>query len=1293
MPKFTPELIGTAEIAGGAAIAAFSGGVLTPLASMLIAAGAGQVFSGLGTLLSKGPVNGFATTVRDPVAPWEYVYGQVRQGGAIVYENSWPQAESSGVYGVVDSLFGGSGNDVMLDLVIVLAAHACQSIDAVLFDQQRVQIDVTSGTCSTDGTAVTWAGGASQFAGAGILPGYPFQINGANYTIASVPSPTSIILTTSAGVQTSVPYIGAGSAPAGAPIGSGTSFSPAQQTVNIASIQRVNNVVTVTLNSNIPYLIEGDNIRIQNITGDPTLNGTFPVAQILSQSDSGIVFTYLSGGSPSLVDNQGQAATVWANYGRSVYFEPLLGNQVLGETFAGMLGGTPLDGDMNSFTQPNATGAVQGADSPNPWTQYCSLQGKTAVFLRLHFSSQYYPATIPQISFLMHGKNDIVDPRSSPATQGYSNNAALCIADFLADTELGYSCEYSADIPLAYLISAANVCDEPVTLAIGGSPPATEPAYTCNGKFPATMKRGEVLENMLTSCAGRLTTFGGQFIIWPAAWVGNSFAIGSDPGGGVTALGNFGAAPNDIAAGPISWKGASIRDLYNGVKGTYIAQPNKWVSGDFPPYCQDALHGYDGPSMYGGDINLAYDGGGRRWLDIQLPFTTSASMAQRIAKIELLRRRWSGAGPRWSGTFPLTMAAYQMAPMDLLLATIPVMGWGAGSPSIPKQLEMLDARLRVEQGGDEGPRLVYEVDVQEIDSTVYDWSTEEELSPQGYVQPALPGAGYYDFFANETVPGFNVPFPWEPGDVLPLLGDALEPGPVVGPPPSENQGRASFGLHVAYGTDAMGNATSSMNINGDVPANDLSDFPLPQIVSAAAGTGGQLKTGVTYIVAVSAVDELFNETALSVPFKVTIPQSSPTGANNGSINLVTSAWPSNGFSTASGLNVYLAEATTAAGYFFQATLTDAATTLTITDFDQSTGGAPDATFDHLAIAWKKVIHGGVWAQQVQAVTADTITIGGAGMDVNQWQGYTLTLLGKLDSTQPLIILNMPVSSSTASSSPGAEFMLTIGPNANGDQLPDLTTLLVPGDLVVMRMNPTFTAQSFYDPNIANAYYPNGADDVEAGFIAMVLTGVDAGDAVPIASVSTDSFGNSTIFELANPWAIQPNTGDIVIVVEAVWGPEWHTHALASPNRDALGGVLVGSPPVTNLASQTWVFIVRAQTVDDDNGLDRYAPVREVYIFGSQGTRTLYGASPAAVYEGLPTDRILDFDCTAGSVYYFLPLFSEIQNQGIYLQKIDDSPNPVVWFTSGSPPEDTVNGQTSGQLLEQWDYVDILVSGS
>src|SRR5207244_11446817 len=92
---------------------------------------------------------------------------------------------------------------------------------------------------------------------------------------------------------------------------------------------------------------------------------------------------------------------------------------------------------------------------------------------------------------------------------GYTENPALIIAEYLAHPVFGFKATYGTEIPLNKLIAAADICDELVPLASGG----TEPRYLCNGGFPLTVKRGEVLQNLLTSCGGRLTYTGGQFAI------------------------------------------------------------------------------------------------------------------------------------------------------------------------------------------------------------------------------------------------------------------------------------------------------------------------------------------------------------------------------------------------------------------------------------------------------------------------------------------------------------------------------------------------------------------------------------------------------------------------------------------------------------------------------------------------------------------------------------------------------------------------------------------------------------
>ena len=237
-----------------------------------------------------------------------------------------------------------------------------------------------------------------------------------------------------------------------------------------------------------------------------------------------------------------------------------------------------------------------------------------------------------------------------------------------------------------------------------------------------------------------------------ASWSGGapiSVSVDCDPGdlihlftathqylGGVTIAdaGTPVVAGATHASGPFRWRSkVSVRDLYNGVKGTFISPANKWQSSDIPPYAQDTIHGYaSGSPLYpDGDANLAADGGDRRWLDIQLPFTISVSAAQRLCKIELMRRRQQG-----TGTFSFDLALYQATALDVILMTLPFFGW------TNKLLEIGAHRFTLNEVTSEGGTAVTllgtEIDVQETDPSVYDWSTTEELSLQGYQQASMP---------------------------------------------------------------------------------------------------------------------------------------------------------------------------------------------------------------------------------------------------------------------------------------------------------------------------------------------------------------------------------------------------------------------------------------------------------------------------------------------------------------------------------------------------------------------------
>jgi hypothetical protein len=614
----------------------------------------------------------------------------------------------------------------------------------------------------------------------------------------------------------------------------------------------------------------------------------------------------------------------------------------------------------------------------------------------------------------------------------------------------------------------------------------------------------------------------------------------------------------------------------------------------------------------------------------------------------LLRSRHGG-----TGTIPLSMVGYQCQPLDVLSTTISFLGFSN------KLLEVTATRLKFDDANG-AIALSTEIDVQETDSSIYAWSTEEELSPQGYQQSNYPKGA--------VTPG--EPWPWSPGYAAPLAGDAVYT--------KGAHGLASFGVQPVYGVDAQGNSTLTLQIKGTPPINALdTTIANPQFFISASGSGGSLAAG-DYVVALSAYDSGASNESDTDYLSVLIAH---VPSNGGSI-AVTPNWGSGD----DGGELYIGSWNASGEYVFHwnQTLSPGATSATITVFDESKHGGPDPTFDHMGVVPWNVVHGGPWASTIEALTSTTITVGASGMTLNQWAGYSLSLIAKADPTVEIPVINMPVASNTASSA--GLFTMTIGPNSASVQLPDLTTLLAVGDVVLMNHKATFTATGFSDPNIANGIYPSGATGVEAGHMAIVLTGADAGDMQTIASVSTDTNGNYTIFNLASEWATTPATGDLVVICSAASQPEITTAPISSRNASMPGPSIVAQPDVVNLAGQLWMFRVRTKDAsenfaDDALGLE---PWRLVYLFGGQGTRTVYANTTQLV-----TDGMLLCDTTAGSFTVQLLPLASVPNMRLIIKKVSADANTVTILPASG---DSVEGQPSEILSNEGDLLEVKGNG-
>lgn len=327
--------------------------------------------------------------------------------------------------------------------------------------------------------------------------------------------------------------------------------------------------------------------------------------------------------------------------------------------------------------------------APDKWTADHKQSGRAHVYVRLKYSRDTFPNGLPNITFDIEGKDDIWDPRTD--TTGYSENAALCVADYLSDPVIGLNA--AADIDADSLIEAANICDEAVTLADS----TTEPRYALNGAFETSEKPVDILAKMLTASCGMAVNSGGKWHVKVGAYRTPAVTL----------------TESDLR-GPVSIQSRiSMKDNYNGVKGVFVSPDNAWQASDFPAY---------GSAAY-----LTEDGGERTWHDIDLGYTISAATAQRIAKIDLERTR-----RQMTVTLTCGLSAWRLTPGDTVMLTLARFGW------TEKVFEVKETHFVV--GTEENPTLNVSLILRETDANVYAWSAAEEQAFAAAPRTTLPSA-------------------------------------------------------------------------------------------------------------------------------------------------------------------------------------------------------------------------------------------------------------------------------------------------------------------------------------------------------------------------------------------------------------------------------------------------------------------------------------------------------------------------------------------------------------------------
>ena len=258
----------------------------------------------------------------------------------------------------------------------------------------------------------------------------------------------------------------------------------------------------------------------------------------------------------------------------------------------------------------------------------------------------------------------------------WSANAARCVMDYLHDPHIGMRIGFE-EFDETSLLAAIDVCDDDIPRTNAPD----EKRYEANGILSSSKIPRENIQSLLSSMAGTLVWVGGKWFLYAGAFRSPTLTFDED---------DFVSDLNIQSLIPRS-------DNFNAVKGVFVYPNSNWEPTDFPPVTSATFEAEDqGERVYG---------------DINLPFTTSYSAAQRLAKIVLFRQR----EPLTVRT-KMKLSAFQAQPGTVVKINNSRLGF------VDKEFELISGSLIL----DTENGIVYDVVLRETNSGVYLWATEEE---------------------------------------------------------------------------------------------------------------------------------------------------------------------------------------------------------------------------------------------------------------------------------------------------------------------------------------------------------------------------------------------------------------------------------------------------------------------------------------------------------------------------------------------------------------------------------------
>lgn len=146
-------------------------------------------------------------------------------------------------------------------------------------------------------------------------------------------------------------------------------------------------------------------------------------------------------------------------------------------------------------------------------------------------------------------------------TWEWSENPALCLAHFIMDSKFGQA-EESDRIDWPKVITAADICDATVAIPTA----STQKRYTCNVTFESTTRRREVRDELVGAMLGRIVFSQGKWRMWAGAAITPDVTI----------------SEKHLRGGITLQASTPGKERYNRVRGKYVDKDKDYTAASYP---------------------------------------------------------------------------------------------------------------------------------------------------------------------------------------------------------------------------------------------------------------------------------------------------------------------------------------------------------------------------------------------------------------------------------------------------------------------------------------------------------------------------------------------------------------------------------------------------------------------------------------------------------------------------------------------------------------------------------------